>query len=217
MLRKETVDPGTLELLKYLMSDERLSDFFLVGGTALSLQIGHRISIDLDLFTLKPFDENILLEYLEQAKKFEVNLQNKNTLKGKIAGIQVDCIMHAYPLVESLLHVEGIRMASLQDIAAMKLNAIVGTGSRLKDFVDIAFLSYYLSLKEMIEAYENKYELRNPFSVLKAISYHSDINFADEIQMINVKLEWKVIEKRLKEMEKYPDEIFPEMPLKPAK
>lgn len=55
MLRTETVDQGTLECLKIVMQDERLNDFFLVGGTALSLKIGPRISIDLDLFSDKPF------------------------------------------------------------------------------------------------------------------------------------------------------------------
>ena len=61
MLRKETVSEFTLELLKTLMEDELLENFFLAGGTALALQIGHRISLDLDLFTQVSFTENEML------------------------------------------------------------------------------------------------------------------------------------------------------------
>ena len=66
MLRKETVSESTLELLKTLMKDELLGNFFLAGGTALALQIGHRISIDLDLFTEASFNENEMLTNLEE-------------------------------------------------------------------------------------------------------------------------------------------------------
>lgn len=114
MLRTETVDQGTLECLKTLMQDERLNDFILVGGTALSLQIGHRISIDLDLFADKPFDAGKMLEYLVSSSRFRLSFQDKNTLKGKMDGIRVDLITHAYPLVKALNVVEGIRLASLR-------------------------------------------------------------------------------------------------------
>lgn len=135
MLRKETVSEATLELLKKLMKDELLKDFFLVGGTALSLQIGHRISIDLDLFTMASFDDNQMLVDLENEYKFQLDYRSKNTLKGEIDGVKVDLITHNYPLVKPLLNVDGVRMASPDDIAAMKLNAISGNGTRLKDFI----------------------------------------------------------------------------------
>lgn len=70
MLRKETVSQSTLELLKTLMIDEQFKDFFLVGGTALSLQIGHRISIDLDFFTTDSFENDYILDVLEEKYKF---------------------------------------------------------------------------------------------------------------------------------------------------
>jgi len=95
MLRKETITPGTLELLKTLMQDENLHSFFLVGGTALSLQIGHRISIDIDLFSQKPFDENGLSDYPEKERSLQLNYLAKNTIKGQIDNVQVDLITHA--------------------------------------------------------------------------------------------------------------------------
>jgi len=212
MLRKETVSAGTLGVLEDLMRDENLKDFFLVGGTALSLQIGHRISIDLDMFSQNPFDDNILLEYLESKFAFESNFHNKNTLKGKIDNTEVDFITHAYPLVDKLQIIEGIRIASMKDIVAMKFNAIEGNATRLKDFIDVAYISSYLSWNDMVKSYMTKYPSRNPFSILKAIAYHNDINFNEPIHLINGNFKWKVIEKRLADMTKFPDKVFEKIP-----
>jgi len=209
MLRKETVSADTLGILKALMLDENLADFFLVGGTALSLQIGHRISIDLDLFSLKPFDDNLLLEHLEKKYRFQSGFQAKNTLKGQINNTEVDFITHDYPLVEKAQDIEGLRIAGFKDIAAMKLNAITGNGTRLKDFIDVVYMSSYLSLKAMIDSYETKYSIRNPFSALKALSYHEDINFNEPIKLLSGAFSWMVIEKRLNQMIKFPERIFP--------
>ena len=103
MLQKETVLPRTLELLKQLMSDGNLDAFFLVGGTALSLQTGHRTSVDIDLFIQKPFDENKLSAYPEGNMGLQLNYLDRNTIKGQINNVQVDFITHAYPLVKDLI------------------------------------------------------------------------------------------------------------------
>lgn len=214
MLRKETVEPGTLELLKELMQDARLSDFFLVGGTALSLLIGHRTSIDIDLFSLNSFDENKMLSYLEQEKGLQLNYLDKNTIKGQINNIQVDLITHSYPLVQNLEIIEGIRIASIQDISAMKLNAIVGNGTRVKDFIDIAFLSSFLSLDQMLDAYETKYKTRNALIVLKSLDFHQDINHLEPINLVARNYSWKRIEQRIKSMITAHDQILEPMDMK---
>jgi hypothetical protein len=213
MLRKETVTAGTLELLTDLMQDGNLNDFFLVGGTGLSLQIGHRISIDIDLFSQNAFDENKMLSHLESYKTFQLDYLDKNTIKGQINQTKIDLITHAYPLVEQLIQSEGIRLASLVDIAAMKLNAIIGNGTRLKDFIDIAFMSCYLPLKRMIKAYEDKYSSRNPLLTLKALAYHEEINFDEPIHLVAGTYSRKAIKKRLGEMEKTPARIFEALPV----
>ena len=213
MLRTETVTPDTLELLKVLTRDQNLADFFLVGGTALSLQIGHRISIDIDLFSKKSFDHNKLLEYLSVEYGFVQDFIEKNTIKGQIKTTKTDLITHAYALVKELQTIEGIRMASLEDISAMKLNAVSGNGTRLKDFVDVAFLSRYLSLTQMMEAYEHKYATRNPVMIAKSLLYYNDINFNESVQLMNAKYSWKLIEKRLREMERSPNLVFKTDPL----
>lgn len=190
------------------MDDPELKDFFLVGGTALSFQIGHRISIDLDLFSLQAFDEDLLLGMMELGYRFILDFRSRNTLKGEIDGVKVDLITHGYPLVKPLLTVEGVRLCSLEDIAAMKLNAISGNGTRLKDFIDVAYLSSHLTFTDMMDAYEAKYATRNPTVVLKSLVYHQDIRFDEPIDMLQGKYRWKQIEKRLSDMTKSPKVRF---------
>ena len=157
MLYKETVSQAALGLLNKIMSDEALDNFILVGGTALALQIGHRISIDIDLFSDVTFNENDLAEYLRAKYRFQLDFITKNTIKGEIDGIQIDFIAHQYPWINSPILAENIRTAGVLDVAAMKLNAIAGNGTRLKDFIDIAFLSDKIPFNKMLEAYESKY------------------------------------------------------------
>lgn len=211
MLHKETTDAATLELLKRLMGDERLQGFVLVDGTSLALQMGHRISVDLDLFTEKEFDADELREYLERNYRLQTDYLAFATIKGEIDGVQVDCIAHAYPWLKSFVLEEGVRLASLEDICAMKLNAIAGNGTRIKDFVDVAYLSSIFSLEQMLKFYEEKYHA-NPLMPLKGIVYFTDINKNAPVKMANGKpLDWKSIEKRLLAMEKFPQNVFPQL------
>ena len=179
MLHKETVSPTTLGLIESLQADEMLQGFLLVGGTALSLQIGHRISIDIDLFTQDEFNTRELLEYLEQTYAFQMQYMHKNTLKGIIKGVFVDLIRHNYKLLDKPVNELKIRMASIKDIAAMKLNAIDGNGTRIKDFIDIYFLLKQNSFGELVDFYNTKYESRNDFHIIKSLSYFNDIIVED--------------------------------------
>jgi hypothetical protein len=208
MLYKQTVSPATLELLKRLMNESSLNNFFLVGGTALSLQIGHRISIDLDFFTISDFDENFLLEEMEAKYGFQLDYQQKNTIKGRMGDVKVDFIAHQYPVLEDLLNDEGVRMTGLRDIAAMKLNAITGKGTRVKDFIDVAYLSSYMTPVQILEAYQGKYVNRNPLMAIKSLIYHQDIDFSEPVEMVDTKYDWTFVEKRLNDMLEYPEKLF---------
>ena len=212
MLHKETIDASTLELLKKLMADKKLKDFVLVGGTALSLQMGHRISVDLDLFVNQEFEAEEIRDYMERTYHLETDYMAFATVKGEINGVQVDCIAHSYPWIRPFVEKEDIRLASMEDICAMKLNAIAGNGTRIKDFIDVAFLSSMYSLNQMLSFYEEKYHA-NPLMPLKGIVFFDDINMEAPIKMADGKtLNWKKIEKRLLDMEKYPNKIFPSTP-----
>ncbi len=208
MLHTKTVAPKTLELLVRLMNDPTFDTFRLVGGTSLSLLIGHRISVDLDLFSNITFDEQKMLEYLRLEYDFELDYIDKETLKGEIDGVKIDCIAHKYTWLSPPVFENSIRLAAFEDIAAMKLNAIVGNGTRVKDFIDIAYLSQKMTFNQMLSAYQTKYK-SNAVMALKAIIYFDDINLKEPIIMIdNPTFEWKSIKKRLNMLLKYPDKIF---------
>ena len=215
MLQTETIERETLELLKKLMQDENLSDFFLVGGTNLALQIGHRLSIDLDLFTHIPFETNDLVSHLIKVYDIQIErVKEKNTIVGRIAGVKIDMIAHIYPLLQSPIIDEGVRMCSLQDITAMKLVAISDNGTRLKDFVDIAYLSTKMSLVQMLEYYAAKYKNTSPIHALKGLAYFGDINFDESIFLCNrKKFNWEKIEQRIRDMIKFETKIFETQPI----
>jgi len=107
MLHKEAVEPATLELIKTLQQEPLFKDFFLVGGTELALQVGHRKSADIDLLSIQSFEVEYLISYMEKEFEFELNYSQNHTIKGTISGIYVDLISHNYPFVEKPLEIEG--------------------------------------------------------------------------------------------------------------
>lgn len=155
MLYKETVTGTTLELLKRLMADPGLAQFALVGGTNLSLRLGHRKSIDLDLFTNSSFDAQLLAARL--------------------------------PVV--------IRMASLPDVAAMKLSAVARRGVK-KDFWDIATLLHHFSLDEMLGFYRTNYSSHDIFHLLRSLVYFIDAEAQKDPAPLN-EVTWKQVKKKI--------------------
>jgi hypothetical protein len=199
MLYTETVEAGTLDLTRQLMSDEVFKDFYLVGGTALSLKLGHRKSIDIDLFTDKDFDSAKIKNHLQQHYQVEKLQAIKNGVFGLVSDVKVDLIAHQYPLIKPIETVEGIRMLSLEDIGAMKLQAIIQNGSRLKDFVDVYALLNQRSLKQLTDAMEQKYPDVSRGMAQNALLYHNDIDFTVPIKLMKQELDWNKIYKRLHE------------------
>ena len=198
MLHKETVDKSTLDLLVQLQSKEYLKGFYLVGGTALALRIGHRKSVDIDLFSNFDFDVAALLENLSSDFNFKLFFSANNTIKGSIDNVQVDILAHRYPLILEPFKEEGITMLSLQDILAMKLNAITSSGQRVKDFIDVYYLLHEFTLSEMIGFYNTKYKQYNDVNVLKSITYYNDVDLVDWPQLIdNPLLKWDDVKKRI--------------------
>jgi hypothetical protein len=184
MLQKASVDKDLLNLIRQLQADKELDDFILAGGTALALQIGHRKSVDIDLFTRNDFNAGEMLEYLEKGYKFRMNFQARSTLKGSIDNIQVDMIAHKYPYVKDPLVLETIRMASPEDIAAMKVNAVSGDGTRLKDFIDVYFLLKQFSFSEIVSFFSVKYSSRNNAHAVKSLTWFDDVDLNDWPVMI---------------------------------
>lgn len=213
MLQTTTVETRTLELLKQVQSSPELSKFHLAGGTALALYLGHRKSVDLDLFTPYPFDTARLEHFLVTAFGFQGDYSEQNTLKGRISGVKVDCITHPYPLLQKPLEEDGMRLYSQPDIIAMKLAAIADNGSRLKDFIDIAYLSTRYSFQEMLGFYAQMFPSASLFRPLKGITFFDDIDHEEAIVMLEETYSWQKIADRLHAMTASQSKVFASSPL----
>ena len=204
----DVILPETFDLLCRMQHDAFFDRFFLVGGTALALQVDHRLSIDLDFFSLQPFDNQQMETYLIERYGFQTDYVATNTLKGFVQDIKVDMLTHAYPLVRSLVQEEGLSLAALEDIGAMKLNAIAHSGNRQKDFYDLYFLLEHHSLQHLLLAYQTKYSNSNPIIPLKGITWFDDIDFEMEKPMLKRKVSFDAVKKRLLEATHYPEKVF---------
>ena len=170
------ISPHTFQLIQQLQSLPELSGFYLVGGTSLALQLGHRNSIDIDLFTQIDFDENEIIKLLQSRYKTEEIFRRKNTIIALVDNIKTDFIKHDYPLINAPVTEEGITYLSKEDIAAMKIHAIIQSGKRLKDFIDIYFLLQHFTMDQLIGFFVKKYSYSNPLIALKAVTYFDDID-----------------------------------------
>lgn len=183
MLQLKTIHPEAFELLHSISAHYKLNDFSLAGGTALALQLGHRISLDLDFFTSNLFDSANLLEQLRSSYTINSCSQSTNSLtlfiQTATENIKVDFIRHNYPLLQAIQSVDNIRIFSLEDIAAMKLNAIANRGAK-KDFFDIHALLNTFSIQQLLHHFEKKYDHINSFTVIKSLVYFLDADLEPE-------------------------------------
>ncbi|MBQ9559531.1 MAG: nucleotidyl transferase AbiEii/AbiGii toxin family protein [Bacteroidaceae bacterium] len=175
MLSLQTVLPNTLELLKRLMAVPLLSPLRLVGGTSLALQYGHRRSVDLDFFgNLHDISIPTLHKCLEDVGVINSAKESEHIRIYEIDGIKVDFVDYSrFPWIDDAVVEKGLRLASPRDIAAMKINAIEGRGSR-KDFIDMYFLLHHYSLKEILQLYQQKYPDHSIFRALMSLTYFTD-------------------------------------------
>ena len=155
----------------------------MVGGTALALQLGHRKSIDLDLFGQLDEDIYAISQKLNSFGSTTLLNQTKNIHVYLVKGIKVDLVNYPYTWLEDPILSEGLRLAGNKDIAAMKLAAITGRGTK-KDFIDLYYLLKQYSLSEMISFYENKFSDGSTFLVLKSLSYFEDADQEQSPRML---------------------------------
>jgi hypothetical protein len=202
------IAPSTFELTQKLQSLPELNEFYLVGGTALTLQFGHRNSIDIDLFTTNEFDDVTLINFIKTQFTVDLVYNKPNTIICIIDGVKVAFIRHDYPILKPIILEEGIKMLSPQDICAMKINAIQNSGQRLKDFIDIYFLLEHYSIKQMLEFYSQKYTMMNPVIALRAITYFDDIDPEIDAPKLLKPLPLSTIKKRIIDAVLHSTKIF---------
>lgn len=195
MLHYETIDPTTLELLKNLLQIPEFSDLRLAGGTSLALQIGHRKSIDLDLFGKLDADSFAVSSRLSRLGESILLKQTQNIHIYLINGIKVDLVNYPYPWIEEINDRDQLRLAGKSDIAAMKLAAITGRGTR-KDFIDLYFLLREFDLETMLRFYSEKFYDGSPFLVLKSLAYFEDAEQEPDPFMIG-KIEWQSVKETI--------------------
>ena len=173
MLHYETIIPETQSLLEKLSALPVLDDARLVGGTALALQLGHRTSVDLDFFGRINADSEELRDILREVGRVEVASVSKNINIFWINGVKVDMVNYPYPWLDLPIVEDGVRLASLNDIAAMKVSAIVNRGTK-KDFIDLYTLLQHFALDEILDMYSRKYSDGSLFIVMKSLTYFDD-------------------------------------------
>ena len=174
MLHTETVESGTLSLLRKLMAMPSLKLFSLVGGTALSLKYGHRSSIDLDMFLHEKFDVTSIETELKMifGKEFSYESGHNNIgIFCYIQRIKVDIVYFPHPPIEKIEEVDNIRMYSIADISAMKIQSILGRAKK-KDFWDLYELLQHYSLQQLMDWHTKKYPSQMlAISIPNAITY----------------------------------------------
>jgi hypothetical protein len=186
-LHYHTVEQGTLGVLKALFRLSELDDARLVGGTALALLLGHRNSIDLDVFGNINLPELTNANVLEKVGSFTLLKSSASILTAIIDEVKVDIVNYNFPWIEEPIYIDGLRLAGIKDIGAMKLAAITGRGTR-KDFIDLYFLLKHFCLDELMQLYCLKYKEGTPYLVLKSLTYFEDAENDESPKMFdNVK------------------------------
>jgi hypothetical protein len=213
MLQKNSIRKSLWNLLKYLQDSNVFEDYFLVGGTALALQLGHRISDDIDLFTRNDLNKDEIFDFLKKNYngKYQINNIQNIILQVTIEDIKVDFVKYDYNLIEDTKEEEGIRYLGKKDISAMKLMAVANRGDQAKDFIDIYYLLKEITLNDMFNYYKQKYNQKDITVIKRSLVYFDDVTDSNwsSVRLINDKLSIdKVKHDIVNEMNKYNENII---------
>lgn len=199
-LRLSVLAPAQKKALAQLAPLAATRNFYLGGGTAIALYLGHRRSIDFDWFIQEALGDPMLLaqDIRSQGIAFTTNRVEPGTLHGMVSGVKVSFLEYPYPLLRPSTRMEGFEcnIASLDDLACMKLSALSQRGSK-KDFVDIyALMVKHKFLPDLLNLYKRKYEIDDMASVLYGLAYFDDADNQPMPRMI-WKTNWKTIKKAI--------------------
>lgn len=196
-MHDQTLAPSTKQLLRKLAALPLPPYFYLSGGTALALHLGHRESEDLDFFSQTDFNPSQLqtkLESLGNLTKLELD---PNTLNCELGGVKLQLLGYPYPLLKPTLSWQGIQLSSTLDIALTKLQTVSMRGSK-KDFIDMYFILQQYALPQLFDALPRKYPKtsHNIPHFLKSLIYFAD---AEEQPMprMHSKIKWSAIKDSL--------------------
>lgn len=185
----------TFRAIERLGRAQVLPQAYLAGGTALALHLGHRESEDLDFFTDKAFNETILIEKLKRLGEFEVKESAWRTILGRFMEVKFSIFYYQYPLLEQTIDFKDIKIASKQDIAAMKLQAIGDRGAK-RDFIDLFFLGNELTLETVFDLYGQKFGKleERKYHLLRGLRYFEDAE-RDLLPVMYQPLDWQEVKR----------------------
>jgi len=190
MLHFNTIATRTLTLLEGLMDEPLLAATRLVGGTALALQLGHRTSIDLDLFGHISCDDIQLRKTLASHGQLQEISMSQNVKLFTIDGVKIDIVNYDSPWIDGMVKHDNLRLASVSEIAAMKIRAIIGRGTR-KDFVDLYYLLQLFSIEDIMALFRKKYPDVNDFIAIRSLTYFEDAEQAPMPMMMDKSVTWE--------------------------
>ena len=197
-LHFEILPEEQLKFFRLLSEELFIKEFYLAGGTCLALYLGHRQSYDFDFFIPADFNTSQIINILTRIGRYERGNEEKNTINGMLNGVRISFFGYKYDIIDDFIHYNSIRLAGIRDIAAMKLEAIAGRGSK-KDFVDMFFLLKLFSLEQIFSFHALKYGvgLNNQYHHLKSLVYFID---ADEeaMPLMTSPLNWDRVKAKIR-------------------
>lgn len=178
LLHSSAVPVNLLQVLTDLQKKTSAEGFALAGGTSLALRFGHRLSVDLDFFTVSEFSPEALAARLGYGPE-AITGQSEGTLQLRINDLKVEFLKHTYPKLAHDDIIQNVTMWSLEDVAAMKLNAISDRGSK-KDFFDLVVLLEIFPLQKLIGCYQAKYRPASLMMLIRSLAWFEDANAEPE-------------------------------------
>lgn len=194
-MHHSAIDPQTRQTLSQLNKTNLIKTYYLAGGTACALHLGHRLSYDLDFFALTPATPEQIRDQLLPLGDLEIYHNQPGTFNGVLNQTKISFFVYPYQLLSQTKLYENTSVASTEDLICMKLEAIGSRGSK-RDFVDLYFLLQNLGLNQAIKYYQTKYAKQNTSveHLLKSLVYFNDAIVEPELNML-VEYQWSKVEK----------------------
>lgn len=205
MIFSETLPEATRLLIEKIQGQEFLSSFYLSGGTALALQLGHRESEDLDFFSEEEFEAVNLELVLAKLGNLEDVELSPGTLNTFLMGVKLQFLHYPYPLLEKTVNWKGLSLSSILDIACTKLITISMRGSK-KDFIDLYFILKQHSLSQLFMQVRKKYRGTdyNQQHLMKSLVYFEDAD-SQPMPRMHQQVSWETVKTKIvEEVKKMP-------------
>ncbi len=173
-----------------------ISKYYLAGGTSLSLHFGHRFSFDLDFFSLTPEKSIMISSQLKEKGQLEIFQNDEGTFNGQLNGVKLSFFLYPYQLIGPWSVYKNIKIASVSDIACMKLDAISSRGTK-RDFIDLYFICRkFAPLENILSLFDKKYTgvKYNKLHLIKSLAYFVDAE-NDEMPKMIEKISWQEVKK----------------------